>query len=252
MKTGASSAQEKFALNPVKLRSYTLWKTCLIKMGRANCARPVGQGLCVCSVASVVPPWDPSCRDSLWPHGLEPLQSMRFPQKNTEWAAIPFSRGSSRPKDWTHISCTAGSFFTTELLTSKYIGFHMEPERGALRSPPNTESRSEAGKQAETSPQQGGPDVGRRSQSSAPGGTEPVQTGGTRPSIGRQARGRSRQCPVSCPGASLLQTGWGSNPHEGKTGAAPTENAPKLMTTYTVYKATNYWVPTKYFMYLTE
>ena len=207
MKTGASSVQEKSALNPVKLRPYTLWKTCLIKMGRANCQARWGRG-CARSVASAMPPWDPSCRDSLWPHGLEPLQSMRFPQKNTGWAAIPFSRGSSRPKDWTHISCTAGSFSTTELLTSKYIGFHMEPERGALRSPPNTESRSEAGKQAETSPQQGGPDVGRRSQSSAPGGTEPVQTGGTRPSIGRQARGCSRQGPVSCPGpASCRQAG---------------------------------------------
>ena len=31
-----------------------------------------------------------------------------------EWVAISFSRGSSRPKDWTCISCTAGGFFTTE------------------------------------------------------------------------------------------------------------------------------------------
>ena len=34
-----------------------------------------------------------------------------------EWVAIPFSRGSSQPKDRTHISlgfCTVGRFFTTE------------------------------------------------------------------------------------------------------------------------------------------
>ena len=31
-----------------------------------------------------------------------------------EWVAIPFSRGTSQPRDWTHISCTAGRFFTTE------------------------------------------------------------------------------------------------------------------------------------------
>ena len=37
-----------------------------------------------------------------------------------EWVAISFSRGSSWPRDWTHISCLggisclAGSFFTTE------------------------------------------------------------------------------------------------------------------------------------------
>ena len=32
-----------------------------------------------------------------------------------EWGAMPSSRGSSRPKDQTHISCTAGGFFTAEL-----------------------------------------------------------------------------------------------------------------------------------------
>ena len=31
-----------------------------------------------------------------------------------EWVAISSSRGSSRPKDWTHISCIAGRFFTTQ------------------------------------------------------------------------------------------------------------------------------------------
>ena len=31
-----------------------------------------------------------------------------------EWFAICFSRGSSRPRDWTHISCLVGGFFTTE------------------------------------------------------------------------------------------------------------------------------------------
>ena len=29
-----------------------------------------------------------------------------------EWVAIPFSRGSSWPRNWTQISCTAGKFFT--------------------------------------------------------------------------------------------------------------------------------------------
>ena len=28
------------------------------------------------------------------------------------WVAIPFSRGSSWPRDWTWVSCTAGKFFT--------------------------------------------------------------------------------------------------------------------------------------------
>ena len=29
-----------------------------------------------------------------------------------EWVAIPFSRGSSWPRDWTLVSCIAGRFFT--------------------------------------------------------------------------------------------------------------------------------------------
>ena len=30
-----------------------------------------------------------------------------------EWVAFPFSRGSSRPRDWTGVPCIAGGFFTT-------------------------------------------------------------------------------------------------------------------------------------------
>ena len=30
-----------------------------------------------------------------------------------DWVAIPFSRGSSRPRDWIWVSCIAGRFFTT-------------------------------------------------------------------------------------------------------------------------------------------
>ena len=29
-----------------------------------------------------------------------------------EWVAFPFSRGSSRPRDQTQVSCIAGRFFT--------------------------------------------------------------------------------------------------------------------------------------------
>ena len=34
--------------------------------------------------------------------------------RTLEWVAISFSRGSSRPRDWTCGSCRAGGFFTTE------------------------------------------------------------------------------------------------------------------------------------------
>ena len=29
-----------------------------------------------------------------------------------EWVAVPFSKGSSQPRDWTQVSCIAGAFFT--------------------------------------------------------------------------------------------------------------------------------------------
>ena len=36
-----------------------------------------------------------------------------------EWVALPFSRGSSRPRDRTRVSCTAGGLFTTREALSK-------------------------------------------------------------------------------------------------------------------------------------
>ena len=35
-----------------------------------------------------------------------------FQARVLEWVAVPFSRGSSRPRDWTWVSCIAGKFFT--------------------------------------------------------------------------------------------------------------------------------------------
>ena len=49
--------------------------------------------------------------DSLWQqdytvHGI--LQA-----RILEWVAFPFSGGSSQPRDWIQVSCTAGGFFTS-------------------------------------------------------------------------------------------------------------------------------------------
>ena len=35
-----------------------------------------------------------------------------FQARTLKWVAIPFSRGSPRPRDWTWVSCIAGRFFT--------------------------------------------------------------------------------------------------------------------------------------------
>ena len=46
-----------------------------------------------------------------------------FQARILEWVVIPFSRGSSWPRDWTHVSwvsCIAGGFFTTEPLGKSF------------------------------------------------------------------------------------------------------------------------------------
>ena len=51
--------------------------------------------------------------DSLWPHGL--YSPWNSPGQNTgvaTGAAVPFSRGSSQPRDWTQVSRIAGRFLT--------------------------------------------------------------------------------------------------------------------------------------------
>ena len=53
---------------------------------------------------------------ALWAHGQEnslPSSSVHgiLQARVLEWVAISFSRGSSRPRDWTLVSCIAGRFF---------------------------------------------------------------------------------------------------------------------------------------------
>ena len=53
---------------------------------------------------------------SFWPQGLYSLPGSSvhgiFQARILEWVAIPFSRGSSWPRDQTWVSCIAGGFFT--------------------------------------------------------------------------------------------------------------------------------------------
>ena len=44
--------------------------------------------------------------DSLQPHGILLARIL-------EWVVFPFSKGSSRPRDRTQVSCIAGGFFTS-------------------------------------------------------------------------------------------------------------------------------------------
>ena len=53
--------------------------------------------------------------DSSWPHGLSPSGSSVLgilQARILEWVAISSSRGSSPPRDWTHISCIGRWFLS--------------------------------------------------------------------------------------------------------------------------------------------
>ena len=43
--------------------------------------------------------------------------------RKLEWVARPFSRGSSLPRDWTRISCTAGIFLAGQMIIFKRCGW---------------------------------------------------------------------------------------------------------------------------------
>ena len=66
-----------------------------------------GGGLVAKSCPTLVTPWTVVCQAPLCSvHGI-------FQERILEWVAISFSRGSSRPKNWTWVSCSAGGFFTS-------------------------------------------------------------------------------------------------------------------------------------------
>ena len=48
-----------------------------------------------------------------------------------QWVAVPFSRGSSRPRDQIQVSCIAGRFFTIRALREAiiWLGVCREAER---------------------------------------------------------------------------------------------------------------------------
>ena len=74
--------------------------------------------LCYCLVAKSCPTLcHPLSPPGSSVHGI-------FQARILEWVAISFSRGSSRPRDWTHVSCVsymAGRFFTPEPPTSSLL-----------------------------------------------------------------------------------------------------------------------------------
>ena len=70
-----------------------------------------------------------SCPTLLRPHGLYPPGSSIHgisQARILRWVAISFSRGSSQPRDQTHIACLVCRFFTTEpALVSRLLTFKL-------------------------------------------------------------------------------------------------------------------------------
>ena len=74
-----------------------------IIMGWLLCIWVVGQKWSEVKVAQLCPTLCDSMDYTV--HGILQVRIL-------EWVAIPFSRGSCQPRDWTWVSCTAGKFFT--------------------------------------------------------------------------------------------------------------------------------------------
>ena len=101
--------RHKFQSHAYSFFSETYWKKFGEDGGRNKKKKPTRIRLDfffyvhVCSVVS----------DSLQPNADSSAYGISQ-AKILEWVTMPSSRGSPWPRDWTHVSCTAGRFFTTE------------------------------------------------------------------------------------------------------------------------------------------
>ena len=113
METGSSQLMQVLLLRTTlwELRMWMVYSILTESQKETHFSR-----VCVCCYFSRV--WSTLCD----PVGCNPPGSPVhgiFPARILEWVAISFSRGSSWPRDRTHvfcISCTSDEFFTAELL----------------------------------------------------------------------------------------------------------------------------------------
>ena len=78
--------------------------------------------MCVCVHARVS---NSVALDSWWPHCSPPVSAVCavLQARILEWVAIPFSRRSSRTRDWTQVSCFAGEFFIVWAMSLQLLFF---------------------------------------------------------------------------------------------------------------------------------
>ena len=99
----------KYGSRPIRTGrvSSPLWRNVSQSGLRGRVGKSPRHSLCTCSVIqSYLTPCDPT--------GLDPMDPVHRISwvRILEWVAILVSRGSSQPKYWTRISCTAGRLFT--------------------------------------------------------------------------------------------------------------------------------------------
>ena len=90
------------------------WLSCFTKFRSPNSQRKAGSYGCETQESESVS--YPAVSSSLQPHGCSPPGSSVhgiLQARILEWVALPFSRGSSWPRDRTRVFCIAGGFFTT-------------------------------------------------------------------------------------------------------------------------------------------
>ena len=110
-KVRALGARPTSPCTPLILRLWVgAYSTVLLRCSRG---KAVGVFVCACTVTQL-------CQTPCHPMACRlPFSSVHgiLQARILEWVAIPFSRGSSQPRDQTYISfvsCIAGRFFTTE------------------------------------------------------------------------------------------------------------------------------------------
>ena len=113
METGSSQLMQVLLLRTTlwELRMWMVYSILTESQKETHFSR-----VCVCCYFSRV--WSTLCDPVDCNPPGSPVHGI-FPARILEWVAISFSRGSSWPRDRTHvfcISCTSDEFFTAELL----------------------------------------------------------------------------------------------------------------------------------------
>ena len=124
--------------------NYILWRiliniypltTVTIKIQSILCwvhTRCVCVCVCVCKLLSCFWLWDPMDCSPPDSSVCGILQA-----RTLEWVAIPFSRGSSQPRDWTRIFSLAGRFFTVWATREAHKTYYLQnPPCTSLKSIP--------------------------------------------------------------------------------------------------------------------